>query len=229
MQPAASVKIRPVRSYVLRGGRLGTGQQRALAELGPRFVLPFTNHPLDAQQVFGRQAPLVVEIGFDMGDATARIAADHPELDFIGIEVHEAGVGALLRRIGELGLANLRIVRHDAVEVLRERVAPASLAAVHVFFPDPWPKKRHWKRRLVQPAFAALVASRLTAGGTLHCATDWQPYAEQMLEVLGADPLLANTTKGFAPRPAYRPETKFERRGLALGHGVRDLVFRKRA
>ena len=229
MQPAASVKIRPVRSYVLRGGRLGSGQARALAELGPRFVLPFTGSPLDARAVFGRSAPLVVAVGFGMGQATAAIAAARPDHDFIGIEVHEAGVGALLQHIDGQQLANLRIVRHDAVEVLRSMIAPASLAAVHVFFPDPWPKKRHWKRRLVQPAFAALVASRLTAGGTLHCATDWQPYAEQMLEVLGADPLLANTAEGFAPRPAYRPETKFERRGLALGHGVRDLVFRKRA
>lgn len=223
-------KARLVRSYVLRGGRLGTGQQRALAELGPRFVLPFTNHPLDAQQVFGRQAPLVVEIGFGMGDATARIAADHPELDFIGIEVHEAGVGALLRRIGELGLANLRIVRHDAVEVLRERVAPASLAAVHVFFPDPWPKLRHHKRRLIQPPFIALLASRLAPGGIVHCATDWQPYADRMLEVLAAEPTIINTAAGYAPRPlglVQRPLTKFEQRGLALGHGVWDLVFRR--
>ena len=229
MQPPAPAQVRPVRSYVLRGGRLGSGQARALAALGPRFVLPFVDSPLDAHVVFGRTAPLVVEVGFGMGQATAAIAAALPDHDFIGMEVHEAGVGALLQLIEQMQLANLRIVRHDAVEALRSMVAPGSLAAVHVFFPDPWPKKRHWKRRLIQSPFVALAASRLAAGGTLHCATDWQPYAQQMLEVLGAEPLLANTTAGFAPRPAYRPETKFERRGLALGHGVWDLVFRKRA
>ena len=227
--PPRPATIRPVRSYVLRGGRLGSGQARALAELGPGFVLPFTDSALDAHAVFGRTAPLVVEIGFGMGQATAAIATALPNHDFIGIEVHEAGVGALLQLIERMRLPNLRIVRHDAVEVLRSMVAPGSLAAVHVFFPDPWPKKRHWKRRLIQPPFVALAASRLAAGGTLHCATDWQPYAQQMLEALGAEPLLANTTAGFAPRPAYRPETKFERRGMALGHGVWDLVFRRRA
>ncbi len=220
---------RPVRSYVLRGGRLGPGQQRALAELGPRFVLPFAPQPLDAEAVFGRRAPLVVEIGFGMGDATAQIAAAMPDHDFLGIEVHVAGVGALLRRIGERGLANVRIVQHDAVEVLRSMIAPATLAGVHVFFPDPWPKKRHHKRRLIQPPFVALLAERLAPGGYLHCATDWQPYAEQMLEVLAAEPRLVNTADGFAPRPAHRPLTKFEARGLELGHGVWDLVFRRRA
>lgn len=224
----AIVHRRPVRSYVLRGGRLGPGQQRALAELGPRFVLPFAPQPLDAEAAFGRRAPLVVEIGFGMGDATARIAAARPGDDFLGIEVHEAGVGALLRRIGELGLTNVRIVRHDAVEVLQQMIAPASLAAIHVFFPDPWPKARHHKRRLIQPPVAALMAERLAPGGTLHCATDWQPYAEQMLDVLSAESRLANTADGYAPRPAYRPLTKFEARGLALGHGVWDLVFRRR-
>ena len=218
---------RPVRSFVLRGGRMGTGQQRALAELGPRFVLPFEPRPLDAHAAFGRAAPLIVEIGFGMGAATAQIAAAMPGTDFLGIEVHEAGVGALLRRIGEAGLANLRIVRHDAVEVLREMIVPCSLAGVHVFFPDPWPKKRHHKRRLIQGGFVALLASRLAPGGTLHCATDWQPYAEQMLEVLSAEPGLRNTAEGYALRPAYRPLTRFEQRGLALGHGVWDLVFTK--
>jgi tRNA (guanine-N7-)-methyltransferase len=219
---------RPVRSYVLRAGRMGSGQVRALAELAPRLVLPFAPEPLNAAAVFGRSAPLVVEIGFGMGLATAAIAAARPHEDFLGIEVHEPGVGALLQRIDEMGLANLRIVRHDAVEVLGSMIEPASLAALHVFFPDPWPKKRHWKRRLLKPPFVALLASRLAAGGVLHAATDWQPYAEQMLEVLSAEPALANTTDGYAPRPEYRPETKFERRGLALGHGVWDLVFRKR-
>lgn len=226
--PAAVATRRPVRSYVLRGGRLGPGQQRALAELGPRYVLPYSAQPLDAEAAFGRRAPLVVEIGFGMGDATARIAAARPGDDFLGIEVHEAGVGALLRRIGELGLANVRIVRHDAVEVLRQMIAPASLAAIHVFFPDPWPKARHHKRRLIQPPFVALLADRLAPGGTLHCATDWQPYAEQMLDVLGAETRLVNTADGYALRPDYRPLTKFEARGLKLGHGVWDLVFRRR-
>jgi tRNA (guanine-N7-)-methyltransferase len=199
-----------------------------LRDLAPRFVLPFEPAPLNAERIFGRRAPLVVEIGFGMGQATAEIAAQQPDHDFIGIEVHEAGVGALLQRIDERHLANLRIVRHDAVEVLGAMIAPGSLAAVHVFFPDPWPKKRHWKRRLIQPPFVALLASRLAPAGALHCATDWQPYAEQMLDVLSAEPLLVNTAEGYAPRPAYRPQTKFEHRGVALGHGVWDLVFRCR-
>jgi tRNA (guanine-N7-)-methyltransferase len=218
---------RPVRSYVLRGGRLGSGQQRALTELGPRFVLPYATQALDTTAVFGRQAPLIVEIGFGMGDATAYIAAKRPDTDFLGIEVHEAGVGALLKKIGEQGLSNLRLVRHDAVEVLREMVAPASLAGVHIFFPDPWHKLRHHKRRLIQPPFIAALCTRLAPGGVLHCATDWQPYAEQMLQVLSAEPALQNTAEGYAPRPDYRPLTKFEHRGLQLGHGVWDLVFRR--
>jgi tRNA (guanine-N7-)-methyltransferase len=226
--PPAAAPPRGIKSYVLRAGRMGSGQVRALRELAPRYVLPFNATPFDAPGVFGRHAPLVVEIGFGMGQATAQIAAARPHEDFLGIEVHEPGVGALLQRIDEAQLTNLRIVRHDAVEVLRHMIAPSTLAAVHVFFPDPWPKKRHWKRRLIQPPFVALLASRIAPGGTLHCATDWQPYAEQMLEVLSAEPLLANTAEGYAPRPDYRPLTKFENRGLALGHGVWDLVFKKR-
>jgi tRNA (guanine-N7-)-methyltransferase len=218
---------RAIKSYVLRAGRMGTGQERALRELAPRYVLPYTATPLDAARVFGRHAPLVVEIGFGMGQATAAIAAAQPDDDFLGIEVHEPGVGALLQRIDQQQLGNLRIVQHDAVEVLRDMIAPSTLAAVHVFFPDPWPKKRHWKRRLIQPPFIALLASRLARSGRLHCATDWQPYAEQMLEVLSAEPLLVNMAEGYAPRPDYRPLTKFENRGLALGHGVWDLVFKK--
>ena len=219
---------RGIKSYVLRAGRMGTGQVRALRELAPRYVLPFSAAPFDAPRVFGRHAPLVVEIGFGMGQATAQIAAARPHDDFLGIEVHEPGVGALLQRIDEQQLTNLRIVQHDAVEVLRDMIAPSSLAAVHVFFPDPWPKKRHWKRRLIQPPFIALLASRLAPCGALHCATDWQPYAEQMLEVLSAEPLLVNAAEGYAPRPDYRPLTKFENRGLALGHGVWDLLFNRR-
>jgi len=207
---------------------MGPGQARALAELGPRFVLPYRPAPTDFSLAFGRQAPRVLEIGFGMGDATAKIAAARPDIDFLGIEVHPPGVGALLKRIGELGLANLRIVQHDAVEVLEQMIAPISLAGVHVFFPDPWHKLRHHKRRLVQPAFVHLLSSRLAPGATLHCATDWENYAAQMLEVLSAEPSLRNTAAGYAERPALRPLTKFENRGLGLGHGVWDLVFEKR-
>jgi tRNA (guanine-N7-)-methyltransferase len=219
---------RAIRSYVLRAGRMGSGQQRALAELGPRFVLPYQDTPLDAAAVFGRKAPLVVEIGFGMGQATAQIAALQADTDFLGVEVHPPGVGALLQRIEADRLANLRLVQHDAVAVLEHMIAPATLAGVHVFFPDPWHKKKHHKRRLIQPAFTALMASRLATGGRLHCATDWQPYAEQMLAVLSAEPSLANISEGYAPRPAYRPLTKFEQRGLQLGHGVWDLVFTRK-
>jgi len=216
---------RSVRSFVVRAGRMGPGQTRALVALGPRFVLPFVAQPVDFAQAFGRTAPLVLEIGFGMGDATAAIAQALPGTDFIGVEVHTPGVGALLKRIGELELTNLRLIQHDAVEVLQQMIAPQSLAGVHVFFPDPWHKKKHNKRRLIQPAFVQLLASRLAPGGSLHCATDWQPYAEQMLEVLSAEPALRNTAAGYAPRPDYRPLTKFENRGLKLGHGVWDLVF----
>ena len=219
---------RPIRSYVVRPGRIGPGQARALAELGPRFVLPYRAETTDFSLAFGRSAPLVLEIGFGMGDATAKIAAARSEIDFLGIEVHPPGVGALLKRIGELGLANLRIVQHDAVEVLQHMVAPDSLAGVHVFFPDPWHKARHHKRRLIQPAFVRLLASRLAPGAILHCATDWEHYAVQMLEVLSAEPALRNTAPGYAERPALRPLTKFENRGLGLGHGVWDLLFERR-
>jgi tRNA (guanine-N7-)-methyltransferase len=219
---------RRIRSFVLRAGRMGSGQERALAELGPRFVLPYAPQALDAARIYGRTAPWVLEIGFGMGDATARIAEALPGTDFLGVEVHVAGVGALLRRIGEAGLSNLRIVQHDAVEVLEHMIPPGALAGVHVFFPDPWHKKRHHKRRLIQPPLVALLATRLAPGGYLHCATDWQPYAEQMLAVLGAEPRLVNTAEGYAPRPEIRPLTKFEQRGIRLGHGVWDLVFRRR-
>lgn len=220
---------RGVRSYVLRAGRMGPGQQRAIETLGPRFVLPVSDDTalFDFDAVFGRRAPVVMEIGFGMGDATAQIAKAHPEIDFLGVEVHEPGVGALLKRIGEEQIDNIRIVQHDAVQVLQRLIEPDSLAGVHLFFPDPWPKKRHHKRRLVQPALVALIASRLCSGGALHAATDWQDYAEQMLTVLSAEPLLRNTADGFAPRPAMRPLTKFEQRGLRLGHAVRDLVFER--
>jgi tRNA (guanine-N7-)-methyltransferase len=223
--PPAPPRHAPIRSFVVRPGRMGSGQQRALAELGPRYVLPFTGSPPDWAAVFGRQAPRVLEIGFGMGDATAQVAAAQPQTDFIGVEVHPPGVGALLKRIGEQQLGNLRIVQHDAVEVLQRMVAPGSLAGVHVWFPDPWHKKRHHKRRLIQPALVSLLANRLAPGGYLHCATDWQPYAEQMLAVLSAEPALVNRAAGYAPRPDWRPLTKFEHRGLKLGHGVWDLLF----
>ena len=216
----------PIRSFVLRAGRLGPGQQRALDELGPRFVLPFATAPLDWDAAFGRVAPRVLEIGFGMGDATAQVAAAAPQQDLIGIEVHLPGVGALLKRIGEQQLTNIRILRHDAVEVLQQMLPPASLAGVHIWFPDPWHKKRHHKRRLIQPDFVSLLASRLAPGGYLHCATDWQHYAEQMLEVLSAEHALKNQAgAGYAPKPEWRPLTKFENRGLKLGHGVWDLLF----
>jgi tRNA (guanine-N7-)-methyltransferase len=220
---------RTIRSFVLRTGRMGTGQMRALETLGPRFVLPYAPTPLQAAAVFGRSAPLVLEIGFGMGDATAQIAQALPDTDFLGVEVHTPGVGALLKHIGEKDIRNLRIVQHDAVEVLEHMLAPESLDGVHVFFPDPWHKKKHHKRRLIQPGFVAKLVSRLKPGGYLHCATDWQPYAQQMLEVLSAEPGLRNTAEGYAPKPGYRPLTKFENRGLKLGHGVWDLVFVRRA
>jgi tRNA (guanine-N7-)-methyltransferase len=221
-------RARGIRSFVLRTGRTTTGQARALTELGPRFVLPYAATPTNWDAVFGRAAPRILEVGFGMGEATAQIAHALPERDFIGVEVHTPGVGALLLRIEQLALTNLRIVQHDAVEVLRDMVEPGSLAGVQVYFPDPWHKKRHHKRRLIQPGFVELVASRLAPGGYLHCATDWEPYAEHMLEVLAANAGLENTAAGYAERPAWRPLSKFEQRGLRLGHGVWDLMFKRR-
>jgi tRNA (guanine-N7-)-methyltransferase len=215
----------PIRSYVLRQGRYSPAQQRAVAELMPRYGVPYRPAPLDFAQVFGRAAPVVAEIGFGMGETTARIAAESPGTDYLGIEVHAPGVGSLLKQVEERALSNVRIVQHDAVEVMRDMVPPDSLAAIHVFFPDPWPKKRHHKRRLLQPDFVDLAASRLAPGGRLHVATDWQEYAEHVLAVLSANARLRNTVEGFAPRPQHRPETKFERRGVNLGHGVWDLLF----
>lgn len=219
---------RTIRSYVRRAGRTTEGQARALSELGPRFVLPYQEQLLDLDVVFGRHAPTVLEIGFGMGDATAKIAQLQSDHNFIGCEVHEPGVGALLKHVGDLQLSNVRIVAHDAVQVLQHMVPEASLAGVHVFFPDPWHKKKHNKRRLIQAPFVDTLVRYLAPGGYLHCATDWEPYAQQMLEVLSGHPALHNTAAGFAPKPAYRPLTKFENRGLRLGHGVWDLVFSKR-
>jgi tRNA (guanine-N7-)-methyltransferase len=215
----------PIRSYVLRQGRFSRGQQRAYAELMPRLGVPYRREPLNFREIFGRVAPTVVEIGSGMGETTARIALENPAFDYLAVEVHAPGVGSLLKQVEESGVTNLRVTQHDAVEVLRDMVAPASLAGIHVFFPDPWPKKRHHKRRLIQPAFAALAAERLAPGGYLHVATDWQEYAEHVLAVLSQTPGLENTAESFAPRPTTRPETKFERRGLRLGHGVWDIFF----
>ncbi len=224
-----------IRSYVLRQGRVSNAQQRYYEDGMPRWGLPYRAGLLDLAGLFGRQAevaPKILEIGFGMGETTASIAAAHPENDYLGIEVHTPGVGSLLKEIAERGLGNVRICQHDAVEVLRDMIPLVSLSGAHIFFPDPWPKKRQQKRRLIQGPLVHLLAERLMPGGYLHCATDWEEYALQMVEVLGAEPLLENTGAlpgGFAQRPAYRPQTKFETRGLRLGHGVWDVVFRRRA
>ncbi len=205
-----------------------TGQAKAFKELAPRFVVAYEPRPLDLNAAFGRAAPVILEIGFGMGEATAHIAGLMPDKNFLCCEVHDPGVGALLKRIGEQGLTNIRIVQHDAVEVIEHMLPERSLAGVHVFFPDPWHKSRHNKRRLIQAPLVSKLAARLQTGGYVHCATDWEPYAQQMLEVLSAQPQLANSATAYAPRPHYRPLTKFENRGIKLGHGVWDLVFVRR-
>ena len=222
-----STHNRPIRSYVLRQGRITEAQRRAHAELLPRFGVPYATGPLDLDRLFGRAAPKILEIGSGMGETTARIAAANPGSDYLAVEVHGPGVGSLLAQVAAAGLANVRVIQHDAVEVVEHKIGAGSLDGVHVFFPDPWPKKRHHKRRLIQPPFVALLATRLKAGAYLHVATDWEEYALQMLEVLAAEPLLANTAERYADRPEQRPFTKFEHRGLKLGHGVWDLVFRR--
>jgi tRNA (guanine-N7-)-methyltransferase len=217
-----------IRSFVLRQGRVSNAQQRSYETLMPVWAIPYGQKMLDFAQVFGRQAPTIFEIGFGMGETTATIARNHPENNYIALEVHTPGVGSLLKDIHEQGLQNIRIIQHDAVEVLRDMIPLNSLDGVHVFFPDPWPKKRQQKRRLLQGAMVKALAEHLKPGGYLHSATDWEEYAQQMLEVYSAEPLLENTAEAFAPKPAYRPQTKFETRGLRLGHGVWDMVFRKR-
>ena len=226
-KPLEEARRRPVRSYVLRQGRISNAQRRAHAELLPVYGVPASPGPLDLDRIFGRAAPKILEIGFGMGETTAAIAAQHPERDYLGVEVHTPGVGGLLRRLADLDLKNVRVIQQDVVAVLRDRIAPAALDGVHIFFPDPWPKKRHHKRRLIQPPFVALLASRLKSGAIVHACTDWEDYARQMLEVLAAEPALANTASGYAARPDSRPQTKFEQRGLGLGHPARDLVFSK--
>ena len=223
-----TIPHRSIRSFVLRQGRVSNAQQRAHDTLLPRYGIPFSPGAIDLDRLFGRSAPKILEIGFGMGETTAEIAAGHPGNDYLGIEVHTPGVGGLLKRIAELGLDNVRIIQHDAVEVLTHMIPPSTLDGAHIFFPDPWPKKRHHKRRLIQPAFIALLVDRMKPSAYLHVATDWQEYAGQILAVLAAEPRLLNTADGYAPRPDYRPQTKFESRGLKLGHGVWDVVFRRR-
>jgi tRNA (guanine-N7-)-methyltransferase len=218
---------RPLRSFVIRAGRQTASQKEALEKYWSHYVIEDTESPLDAETVFGRKAPLVLEIGFGMGDSLAEMAAANPDKDFIGIEVHRPGVGKLLGHIKRLELSNLRIYCHDAVEILARCVADHSLSAVQIFFPDPWHKKKHNKRRLVQPAFIAHLATKLVTDGTIHLATDWQHYAEHMMAVMSATEFLDNTAgPGAYAINTGRPQTKFERRGQRLGHGVWDLVFR---
>ncbi len=219
---------RPIRSFVLRQGRISVAQQRAYDTLLPKLGIAYTPGPLDFTALFGRAAPTILEIGFGMGETTAAIAAAQPDRNFLAIEVHTPGVGSLLKQLDADGLTNVRVIQHDAVEVLNTMIPPVSLAGCHLYFPDPWPKKRHHKRRIVQGPLIALLASRLAPGAYFHSATDWKEYADWMLDVLRAEPLLENTAEDFAPRPAWRPQTKFETRGLRLGHGVWDLLFRKR-
>ncbi len=247
-ESAAPTTHRPLRSFVKRAGRISNAQRHAYEELGPRWVVPYQNTMPTWSVLFNRTAPCILEIGFGMGTATAEIASAQPDVDFLGVEVHEPGVGSLLKQINERGLSNIRIIEHDAVEVVQSMLGEASLDGVHIFFPDPWHKARHHKRRLIQPAFVQLLATRLKPGAYIHCATDWEHYAQHMLEVLSAEPLLYNTaslckspvesTEAVEPsldlaahsvsRPAWRPVTKFEKRGLQRGHGIWDLVFRRR-
>jgi tRNA (guanine-N7-)-methyltransferase len=226
---AASDSPRSIRSFVTRSGRITEAQQRALAQLWPKYGIEFSPGPLDAPSVFGRDAPRTLEIGFGNGENLAALAKAHPERDFLGVEVHRPGVGRLLRECELQQLINVRLICHDALEVVSQQIAPGWLQEILIFFPDPWPKKRHHKRRLVQDAFAQLLATRLEPGGVLRIATDWQPYALEMLSTLAGLALLQNLAADghFASRPAERPPTRFERRGARLGHEVWDLAFRR--
>ncbi|MFB9360367.1 tRNA (guanosine(46)-N7)-methyltransferase TrmB [Actinoplanes nipponensis] len=220
---------RPIRTFHPRRGRMSGRHADAMAEVWPAYGLTVRDGdrtPLDPRELFGRAAPTVLEIGFGMGDSTAAMAAADPERDYLAVEVHTPGIGNLLALVGERGLTNVRVAHGDAMELVRKLPA-GSLDAVHVYFPDPWPKARHHKRRLIQPANVALLRERLRPGGTLHCATDWAHYAAAMAETLDADPGLANLHDGFAPRPAHRPETKFERRGVTSGREIFDLIHRR--
>lgn len=217
-----------IRSFVNRRSHITQGQQEALEAFLTTWSLAYRPTLLNLTETFEREAPTILEIGFGMGETTEKIALARPSDNFLGVEVFNAGVGALLKRIEASSLNNIRIIQHDAVEVLRDMLAPKSLAGVHIYFPDPWPKTRHHKRRLLQPLLVELLASRMASGAYIHCATDWEHYAEQMLAVLSAETSLQNTCEGFAPRPEFRPLTKFENRGLRLGHGVWDVIFIKR-
>ncbi|MBS0375804.1 MAG: tRNA (guanosine(46)-N7)-methyltransferase TrmB [Proteobacteria bacterium] len=227
--PAAPAR-RAIRSFVRREGRITAAQSRALEEHWGRYGVEFHGTPLDLDALFGRRAPRTLEIGFGDGETLVALAARHPERDYLGLEVHAPGVGHCLLRAAAAGLTNVRVLRHDAVEVLEHGLPPASLDEVLIYFPDPWPKKRHHKRRLLQPAFAALLATRLAPGGRLRLATDWAPYAEWMRAVLDPSAEFVNEAgaAGYVPRPAERPETKFERRGARLGQAARDLAYRRR-
>ncbi|MBR5940079.1 MAG: tRNA (guanosine(46)-N7)-methyltransferase TrmB [Neisseriaceae bacterium] len=220
--------LRGIRSFVLRQGHLSPAQERAVAELLPIYGIPYQEKLIDLQDIFKRNNPKILEIGFGMGVATAEIAGRLPETDFIAVEVHTPGVGNLLKLIKEQELNNIRIIHHDAVEVIDKMIDNNALDGVHIFFPDPWHKKRHNKRRLIQTPFIEKLLPKIKSGGYIHLATDWEEYAQQMLEVLSAESNLSNTARDFAEKPTYRPETKFEARGKRLGHGVWDLVFRKK-
>lgn len=223
-----TTKHRPIRSFVVRAGRMSPKQERGLTEGMARHGVAYAPALLDFAKTFSRSGPTIMEIGSGMGTTTAEIAAAHADTNYLAVEVHPPGVGSLCNLLDDQSLVNVKVIQHDAVEVLNHMIAPGSLAGIHIYFPDPWHKARHNKRRLVQPALVALLASRLAPDGYLHLATDWVPYAEHMLEVISAEPLLKNTSTDYAPRPSWRPETKFERRGIKLGHEVRDLLFMKR-
>lgn len=216
-----------IRSYTLRQGHFSNAQRLAYETLLPYYGIPVTEEPINPHKIFGRTAPLILEIGSGMGETTAEIALHQPEKDFIAIEVHAPGVGSLLNRVKEHQLTNLRIISHDAKPVIQQMFANASLDGIHIFFPDPWPKARHHKRRLIQPEFISLLCARLKSDGYLHIATDWKDYAEHMLHVLHNEPRLVNSAVDYVPRPAYRPLTKFEQRGIKLGHTIYDLLFVK--
>ncbi len=222
-------KIRPIRSFVLRQGRLTNAQEKAIHEMFPVYGVPYEASPIDLDVLFGRLAsPKVLEIGFGMGETTATIAKGNPESDFLGIEVHTPGIGSLLKRIGEFELTNVRIIQHDAVEVVSTMIKDQSLDGIHVFFPDPWHKKKHHKRRLINADFLKLLSSKMKVGAYIHLATDWKDYAEWIMELMQAEATLKNSVEGYHERPDYRPLTKFENRGIKLGHGVWDIIFTRK-
>jgi len=229
LKPSNDIQNFRIKSFALRQGRLSKAQQHALETLWPQFGLEVNNELLDFNQVFQREAPTIVEIGFGMGKSLAEMAQANPDQNYIGIDVHRPGVGALLRLIDEKGLTNIRVFNHDAIEVLEQCIPKNSLAGLYLFFPDPWHKKRHHKRRILQPEFAQSIAQHLKLGGHFHMATDWENYAEHMMEVMSTAPNYRNTAgeKSYTPRPDYRPLTKFEQRGQRLGHGVWDLIFER--